>query len=861
MNLQSPYKFIEPFTEEDRGRFFGRTEEVKRVLTLLQKTQIVLLCSKPELGKTSFLRAGISPALREMGYLPIYIPIIQDPLKGLQSAFQEAHKKGIQPPSVPIKNSDSLDLMLQKVVSSAKRPLVILFDGFERFLALPPASPSETKIEDDRERWDPYASFWKALLPCLRNFSHTVKCLFSLREEFLAEFYSLREHTPTLFIRSFRLTKLTPAQAREALQYPAEQIGLSYPPKALEQILTFLAKPDGIFPLELQIVGYDVIAQMKSQQGLITVTQDSLRSPETILNQHVEKVLRDFPADQFALALEIFKELIQGQKRQQSIPLEYLVRQLEEPVEDIRDMLAILQATHLVQCFSQNGLETYELMRPYLADILIPFLRRQEEFVRSKREELYRFCRRHSADPALKTYPLTQILSGRKPPLKLLPTERELLTVRAKLREQKRYLEQRKLIKAPLRKVLRSSLLIAVLIYLVFVVLGIHAFYFEVSPIDHQTIRIMRGRPMWKFGLVEIESTGYTLEDIERKEDAAILLKKEPISDIERWKEQLIPKLTPLQKGIAYREIEKNSEAIQVLQPLLESPKFHIARRAAVELVQMTSDKALLLQAREVLTQQGGGNTFVLLSSIQQSDAPVYLKEFIKDVQEKLKKDGMVLVPRGEFLMGSSVGNDDEKPLHTVYLGDFYIDKYEITNAQYKEFVDSMGPKFSPWHWRDGRYEPGRENHPVVNVTWYNAKSYCEWSGKRLPTEAEWEKASRGSEGWLYPWGNQFDQSLANVKDSGKLTTAPVGSYERGKSPYGVYDMAGNVWEWTSSLNMSYPYRSEDGREDLLSKGLRVIRGGAFNYYHDSARATNRRYFESQSWDFSIGFRCARSAS
>ena len=163
-------------------------------------------------------------------------------------------------------------------------------------------------------------------------------------------------------------------------------------------------------------------------------------------------------------------------------------------------------------------------------------------------------------------------------------------------------------------------------------------------------------------------------------------------------------------------------------------------------------------------------------------------------------KDSMVLIPAGEFQMGSNDGEPDEKPVHTVYVDAFYMDVTEVTNVQYKKFVDA-NPQWKKSHisdgdylkhWNGNRYPTGKGNHPVVYVSWYSAMAYAAWAGKRLPTEAEWEKAARGRlVGKKYPWGDLIDFSKANYDSMGTTT---VGSYPPNR--YGLYDMGGNVWEW-----------------------------------------------------------------
>lgn len=230
-----------------------------------------------------------------------------------------------------------------------------------------------------------------------------------------------------------------------------------------------------------------------------------------------------------------------------------------------------------------------------------------------------------------------------------------------------------------------------------------------------------------------------------------------------------------------------------------------------------------------------------------------------------------ILIPAGEFTMGSDKGRDNEKPPHKVYLDAFYIGKYPITNAQYKRFVEATGREY-PEHWLragGGSIRAGKEHNPVFFVMWYDVIAYCQWlsdeTGRvvRLPTEAEWEKAARGTDGREYPWGNEFDASKCNNRENNLRITTPVGQYSpQGDSPYGVADMAGNVWEWTSSLfGKDYPYNHDDGREDLESEGSRVSRGGASFASPRVVRCAYRRWDSPDYPSQNIGFRVVVSPS
>ena len=227
----------------------------------------------------------------------------------------------------------------------------------------------------------------------------------------------------------------------------------------------------------------------------------------------------------------------------------------------------------------------------------------------------------------------------------------------------------------------------------------------------------------------------------------------------------------------------------------------------------------------------------------------------------------LMYVTEGEFTMGSNTTFNDsgfsDDVAHIVYLDAYWMDQTEVTNEMYAKCVGA-GECSAPSD-TSSFSNLSYAKHPVVYVDWNQANAYCSWAERRLPTEAEWEKAARGTDERTYPWGEGIDCTFANYfgKDNGNSDcvggTTPVGSYEKGKSPYGVYDMAGNAWEWVSSLWGPYPYNANDGRENLSTFGSRVLRGGGWIHHNSGVRSAGRGGGSPTNSSSHTGFRCARS--
>jgi formylglycine-generating enzyme required for sulfatase activity len=243
-------------------------------------------------------------------------------------------------------------------------------------------------------------------------------------------------------------------------------------------------------------------------------------------------------------------------------------------------------------------------------------------------------------------------------------------------------------------------------------------------------------------------------------------------------------------------------------------------------------------------------------------DSPFKSVTFIKG------KEGreMALIPEGPFPRGSRVlGGPDERPVNDVILAAFYMDLYEVTTEEYMRFISETNhkpPEIMVFFDDIAKLTGPRQ--PVVGVDWKDAMAYCKWAGKRLPTEAEWEKAAHGTSSMDWPWGPEFIKWYANVNgdDDGYRYTAPVGSFEQGRSPYGLYDMAGNASEWVSDWYGPTYYK--DGfitRPTGPDFGdLRVHRGGSWNDHMADSRSSKRYAVFPYRRDATVGFRCALDA-
>lgn len=225
----------------------------------------------------------------------------------------------------------------------------------------------------------------------------------------------------------------------------------------------------------------------------------------------------------------------------------------------------------------------------------------------------------------------------------------------------------------------------------------------------------------------------------------------------------------------------------------------------------------------------------------------------------------MVLVPASEFTMGSDKGDDDEAPVHRVYVDTFYLDKFEVTNGRFAKFVEAIQSE-PPWGFSDKDTPVTHADRPVRWVSWMDAMGYCLWAGKRLPTEAEWEKAARGTDGRIYPWGNEAPttaHAVFGLKEGGGETVSPIGNRDKGRSAYGAHDLAGNLYEWVMDWYAEDFYTNFSKNPAINPRGpsegtAKVQRGGSYINNPYRLRSSFRTKGDPTEQDPNVGFRCAQ---
>jgi serine/threonine-protein kinase len=331
-----------------------------------------------------------------------------------------------------------------------------------------------------------------------------------------------------------------------------------------------------------------------------------------------------------------------------------------------------------------------------------------------------------------------------------------------------------------------------------------------------------------------------------------------------------------LWRGITSLPINSDSNMTETISAQIQT---FAQETIAVQLTSMSAAETIAAQATstrvaETIAAKSAAETMVVIQteSARPTETPVpTLTLAIGSTMTGNHGETLVYVPKGEFTMGNG---DSNAPIHTVYLDAFWIDQFEVTNKQYQACVDAgtcESPSSKSSYTHPSYYENTEfDNYPVLYVNWDKANRYCEvWAGGDLPTEAQWEKAASWDETTqtqrVYPWGDSIDCSFGNFYDTQNNKncigdTTPVGSYDSGKSPYGAYDMAGNVWEWVNDYYQSdYYIDNAINPQGPTNSVYRVLRGGSWDNLFNFARSAYRYGYTPDYANYNFGFRCARS--
>lgn len=776
-----PYRGLVAYGLSDAPLFFGREAAIAAIEGHLQRGKLTVIQSESGAGKTSLLQAGVAPRLLSGGHLPLILrPYDQSPGVAIKRALLPEYEQ------MPTLAQAPLRAFLRQVAAmlGPNRILFIALDQFEEFFTLLPDAASRR-------------SFIADLAECLDDPTLNVRWILALRSDFFGDLAAFRPRIRNPFENDFRLNRLTAQETRAIIVGPAAQCGIRFEEKLVDALLADLSQSDGrIAPPQAQLV----CLALSNAYADLKAARPDLRAELTfdlyqregaargILRGHLNRVLiRAFPdAQQRDMARQVLTALISSEQRRIRRARSVLVAQFATvypPLAHLDKILDELVASRLINVEQEDTEQdaTYELAHDYLLDEI----RLAPEMLAQKaaQELLDQEVEAHQRFGTLLSNDKFRIIDSQRAHLVVSDAANQLLYETAR---------RRRLARA------RTTLVAALI------------------------------------PLVILAAVGWRL--------------------YEQYQRQL-----PL------RLLAEAQQARTALQPALALEKYRGAEQAAAQ--------AGITLPLDIPTAISDTLRYIATERTYQGEALVRAArglagdERARTLEQagKLFQDAIalrpppdtylyVLIPGGAFLMGASDGEVDltlrlcesdqlecaedefgwERPQHRLDAQPFWMMRTEVTNEQYARCVRAgVCEKPDNARWKTQGY--GRE--PVTDVDWMQARAYAGWVGGRLPTEAEWEKACRGTTGNVFPWGNTLpDAALLNYGPNGLNGPTVVGSFHPGA--YGLYDLAGNVEEWTASLwgpdrgeaAFRYPYDSGDGREnaDAPDEVLRIVRGGAF---------------------------------
>lgn len=835
--VPNPYRGLEAFEAEHVANYFGRAAMVEKLLAKIQATNFVAVVGPSGSGKSSLVRAGLVPALAE-GKLPgsrnWTIAIMRpdnDPLRALATPLitqidpalppverleqARAMAAGLHDGSLPIG-----DVLAEvRTLHPGLPRLLFIFDQFEETFTL---------CSDETRR----RTFLQTLLAAANTPWLTV--LFTLRADFYGRLLEDEPFGRRVDAGLVNVLPMTAEERRAAIEQPAINAGRRFEEGLVQTILDDIETEPGELPL-LQFTLTELWERQTADGVLTHAAYAEIGGVAGAITKRADQTIKGLQSEERAAVRRIFTRLVR-------------VAQPDEGAEDTKRRITLAEVDPVMQALvckladarllvtgrdEQRGSETVEVAH----EALIRGWGELKTWLNSDREFLLWRQRLRSvvtnwvacnhdegallhgallteAEPWLKTrvgdlseqeqhfITASCALADRETQEREAARQRELDLERRRAEAERQRAEVQVQATQQLR---RRAIWLGIALFIAVVVASV-AFYFynvaqENADLANQQLARLEGLQLYQ-AAEQFKAAGQVGEAIDAYTQAAA--------------------------------------ADATLNINLVEQEIDVRRQAAI----------LLVQAGENLARTGN-----LTSAVEKYQAAL-------DLNPPPDTPVYVRVPAGEFTMGSTdieqYSEDNEKPQHQVTLHEFWILRTEVTNAQYKACVEAKEKGVA-----NGCESPGNSywnkealaRWPVTYVTWQQASQYAVWKGGRLPTEAEWEKACRGTDALIYPWGNKLPtRNLANFNYN-EGTVSDVGNYVYGQSPYGLLDIVGNVWEWTSSQYQKYPYRLDDRHEEQTGDADRTLRGGAFYDKGSSVRCALRSGNRPIYTDHFVGFR------
>ena len=805
--IPNPYRGLEAFEAEHAASYFGRTAMVAKLLAKVQSTNFVAVVGPSGSGKSSLVRAGLVTALRE-GNLPgsrdWQIAIIRpgdDPLRALATPLVTQIGPALQPVE-RLKQVRAMATGLQDgslpigdvlaEVRSQQPGLSRLLLIFDQF------EETFTLCSDEALR----RTFLQTLLTAANTPWLTI--LFTLRADFYGRVLEDEPFGRRVDAGLVNVLPMTDAERRAAIEQPAVNAGRRFEEGLVQGILDDIETEPGELPL-LQFALTELWERQTPEGVLTHAAYAEIGAVAGAIAKRADQTLKGLQSDEQAAVRRIFTRLVR-------------VAQPDEGSEDTKRRIGLTEMDPAMQTLvykladarllvtgrdEQSGNETVEVAHEALIrgwSELKVWLNSDREFLlwRQRLRALVANWLASKADEGalLRGALLTEAEPWHKTRVDdLIEQEQRFISASRTLadreEQEREAARQRELAQA---KTARNRSLIALATALAALVLAL--------------------------------VVGWQLYDQNRKVRGERFLTEA-------------------------REFKKALNATGAIQKFQQADV--AAKQAGVDLGidvnEEISDTLRYVATQWVLEGEELARKGDLTGAAEKYQAAL-------DLKPPPDTAVYVRVPVGEFTMGSTGTeqnyDDNEKPQHQVTLDEFWMLRTEVTNAQYKECVEKKGcttPRNSYWD------KDTLARWPVTDVDWHQASQYAAWKGGRLPTEAEREKACRGTDARIYPWGNERPTATLLNFYNNEGTVTDVGTYADGQSPYGLLDIAGNVWEWTSSQHQPYPYQADDGREEPTGGALRTLRGGAFNDSENGVRCAGRVNYNPADASISVGFR------